>query len=230
MDTSKPTPIEQKQLKGDEVTKPKLAELRALFEKRLPQGKDTTSKDLEEWLQCPNYGGDCEQRATALAWKLLPEGSKVKPKAPDFTTDPKFAPLSGKWDSVKASLDTNAPVIVKGLDTFLGGDQSSFNSGTSHHVVLFLAYGKEDGVGGGEYFVGFDPDVNATAATWAAWEGLGGPAKGPPPGLDAAKLNKFISDMVVATSGQVLGTLFRKYYVDKSKVFPKIDRFAGTKV
>jgi len=227
METSKPTRIEQKQLEGGEVTQPKLADLRTLFQQRLPKEKDTALKDLEDWLQCPNYGGDCEQRATALASKLSPSDSKVKPKAPDFT-DARFSSLSDKWTSVKKSLDINVPVIVKGLDTFIGGDQSSFKSGASHHVVLFLAYGK-DGVGGGEYFVGFDPDVKATAATWAAWEALGGPVKGPPLGLDAAKLNKFISDMVVATSGQVLGTLFRKYYVDQSKVFPKIDRLANTK-
>jgi hypothetical protein len=124
------------------------------------------------------------------------------------------------------ALDINVPAAIEGLDTFIGGDESNFGKGptSSQHFVVFVAYDKAHGEKEPEFFIGFDPDVMATAATRKAWRDFGGPDRGPPTDLNAAQLNQFISAMVFTASGQELGPLFRKYYVDRSKVFPPIVR------
>jgi len=142
---------------------------------------------------------------------LKPESVKVVPQPRLFLN--KFG-LDKQWAAVDKTLAEGTPVIIKGLDTFIGGEKSKYRSGTSHHVVLFLAKGMEE-----DFYVGYDPDVSATAATLAAWK-LAADYSG-------GDTNRVICNMVLGTGEKVLGPLCRKYYVDKKLAFPQIDRFAS---
>jgi hypothetical protein len=215
-----PTNIPQKPLVGNEKTVPELSDIRKLLGKLIPTA-DVTDKDIKFWLQAPTSSketkskdgpgkadNDCEQRATALASTLKPSSAKYQPRL--FNTD-KFSTLAVQWEGVDRTLAAGTPVIIKGLDTFVGGETSKFKSEKSHHVVLFLAAGKESGV---DFYVGYDPDISATEETNTAWKIA-----------DAAETNnKIISDLVLGTGDDGLGPLCRKYYVDKTRLFPLIKR------
>jgi hypothetical protein len=236
--------IEQLQLNGGENTNPTLTKLRALFDKKIREG-ETTVDGLTDWLQCPGTDNNCQTRAQGLERRLWPEGSiQLGPGGKELTAkgNPEVfvmqSQVPGQWRVVKKKLDFGVPVLVKGPATVVGGDESNFKSG--FHVVLFLAYGKdgkegpEDGKKGPkddkngskdgqngteyEYFVVFDPDISATAATWEAWKSLGSPDIERLKKLSPEELRKITFKMVLGGSEQGLGTLFRKYYVDQSRV------------
>ena len=200
---------EQKPLEGNEITTPALAEIRGLFEKKIP-----TNPDIQFWLQVPKVGEEksdsgCYKRAVGLEATLKPDGANsTGPK--DFTK--KFpTPLADQWIGVDKLLEAKRPVIITALDTFIGGEKSAFRGGTSQHVMLFLAKGTE---AGREFYVGYDPDFSATDATQAAWQNA-----------RSGNAESIISTMVFGTEGKVLGPLFRKYYIiDKTVFFPTIPR------
>jgi hypothetical protein len=220
-----PTRILQKTVVGTETTTPKLTVIRELLLSRIPT-TDVTAVNIDGWLQAPPLDKEkedkegtskksdslCEGRASALATLLRPLSVTGIPQPKEFKSKA-ITTLAVQWAGVDKLLGELTPVMIKGLDTFVGGATSVFNKGHSFHVVLFLAYGKDDGEDGKDFYVGYDPDISATVATNDAWKIA---AKG--------DMNGIIKSMVLGTGVGGLGPLCRKYYVDKTTVFPVLKR------
>lgn len=209
-------PIPQSPVLGTEKTTPTLDVIRGLLASKIPTTGVTPEK-VVYWLQAPPWGSSgksadsrCDIRGPALAKELLPSGVASAPGAREFKTSTAYSSLASQWEGVDNLLKKAVPVMIKGRDQFVGGEKSVFNKGESFHVVLFLAYGKDDGK---DFYVGYDPDISATDATRKAWD-------------IAAQdnIDNAITNMILGTGVGGLGPLCRKYYVDKESLFPGLDR------
>lgn len=192
----------QESLQGTENTVPSLDAIQQLFAAKLQ------APTQSGWIQREAVvdGGNCDVRATDLA-KVLKAADQPIQAAREFNND-KFSTLLKQWETADTVVQRQ-PVIIRSEDKFLGGPESRFKSGTSHHAILFVAKDQ-----GGAFYVGYDPDVTATIESRAAWE----VAKTNP------NINVATSAMVLGPNGDQLGPLFRKYYVDKENLWPVVKR------
>lgn len=213
--------IPQEPILDSDKTTPNLANLRKSIENLVPSAEEITLEKFNKWLQAPVNAGKqdslCLIRAQDLGEILAPNKKPYKPSALDTT---KPTPMADKWKAIDNNLTKGTPVLISGLDTFIGGEMSKFTSGKSHHVVLFLAFGTDSK--GKDFYVGLDPDTNATAETQALWKKLVPDNK--IKDLPSASLHKILKDMMLGTTGKGFGPILRKYYVDKTEPFPKIQR------
>ncbi|MFF3019411.1 hypothetical protein [Streptomyces sp. NPDC057939] len=210
---------------GDKPT-PALGDIRDRIANAVDATKGSTGLErLVCWLQMPvdsSFGkmkdSNCQGRAKGIGALLSPEKDGL------FTPADLGSVLSAPaaWAGIDTALKAERAVYVNGPAEHVGGAKSKFTSG--FHVIVFLAVGKDadDRV----YYLGLDPDVSATAESREAWTGLvAGEPETKPEDFTAAKSLGVVKSMILGAEEGGFGPLVRKYYVDTTAKFPKINRF-----
>ncbi|MFE5766929.1 hypothetical protein ACFQ7O_00950 [Streptomyces sp. NPDC056485] len=218
--------IEQAYVQADDKPTPSLKEIRDRIAKAVDATEGSTGfKRLASWLQMPvdsAFGkmmdSNCQARAKAVGALLSPGKDGL------FTPADLGSVLSAQaaWTGIDTALKAERAVYVNGPAEHVGGAKSKFTTG--FHVIVFLAVGKEadDRV----YYLGLDPDVSATAESRAAWKALvAGEPETKPEEFTAAKSLEVVKSMILGDKEGGFGPLVRKYYVDTTAKFPKINRF-----
>jgi hypothetical protein len=214
--------IKQKALSGSTKAKPELATARQTFKEHLVADATKNKTLLKTWLQHPDTGeagtradGNCVNRAKGLS-QILGGSATVY----DPSVDTKIDPFAAKWGKIDKLLEQKKVVPITGQATFVGGEKSTFTQKNSHHVVILVAKGHDSE---GDFYVVFDPDINATEASQEAWtDALAGRKLA---NLSVPDQEALISTMLFDETGAGFGPLFRKYYIETKEPFPKTERF-----
>lgn len=221
--------IEQKYIESGSATESALTGVRGRFVAKLGSASDCTFDKLTQWLQAyvdpgGQLLGKCLVRAEALAPMLTKADQKsgwlkTMMKAPTKT-------VPQRWEAVEAALSKGQALVIEGRGTEISGDQSKFAKSTGFHAFVLLQV-IEDG-DGKKWFVGFDPDVSATAETQRLWnnsiraafdtedEDLG-KWNDKVKDLKADKLYEILTTMVLGTTTSGFGPLVRRYAIDTTK-------------
>ncbi|MFD5898971.1 hypothetical protein [Streptomyces sp. NPDC060366] len=218
--------IEQAYVQAVDQTTPTIQAIRA----RISQAVDATTGPaldrLKFWLQMPTdsmfmgmLDNDCQVRAQRVG-ALLSPGARGLYESSDLSVPLEIA---GKWAAVDEAVKADRAVIINGSTGHVGGSESKFNNkrNTGFHVIVFLAVGQEPS--GRRYYLGFDPDVSATAESRAKWKPLVlGGTEARAQKFDEAKSLQVVKAMILGDSQDGFGPLVRKYYVETDKAFPRI--------
>jgi hypothetical protein len=223
--------IEQKYIESGSAMESALTGVRGRFVAKLGSASDCTFDKLTQWLQAyvdpgGQLLGKCLVRAEALAPMLTKADQKsgwlkTMMKAPAKT-------IPQRWEAVEAALNKGQALVIEGRGTEISGDQSKFAKSTGFHAFVLLQV-IEDG-DGKKWFIGFDPDVSATAETqklWNNWiraafdtkdkdEDLG-KWNDQVKDLKADKLYEILTTMVLGTTTTGFGPLVRRYAIDTAK-------------
>lgn len=220
--------IEQAYVQAADQTTPTIQAIRA----RISQAVDATPGPvldrLKAWLQMPTdsmfmgmMDNDCQVRAQRVGALLSPgAGGLYEPS--DLSVP---LTIESKWAAVSEAVQADRAVFINGSTGHVGGSESKFNNklNSGFHVIVFLAVGQEPSER--SYYLGFDPDVSATAESRAKWKPLVlGGTEARVGKFDDAKSTQVLKAMILGDSQDGFGPLVRKYYVDTHKAFPKIIR------
>ncbi|WP_327235294.1 hypothetical protein OG349_16355 [Streptomyces sp. NBC_01317] len=220
--------IEQAYVQAADETTPTVKGVRERISKAVDATTGTALERLKCWLQMPTDStfakmsdNDCQVRARRVGGLLSPgEGGLCEPSDLSVAMG-----VPAKWAAIDKALKAERAVYVNGSTGHVGGVKSKFNNegNVGFHVIVFLAVGQEKERG---YYLGFDPDVSATTETQAAWKGLVvvGETETKPQDFTAAKSLEVVKAMILGSAETGFGPLVRKYYVDTTKAFPKINR------
>ncbi|MFB6894553.1 hypothetical protein ACFCX4_35250 [Kitasatospora sp. NPDC056327] len=220
--------IPQAYVQAGDRTAPSIQTVRARISQAVGTTPGTAVERLKVWLQMPTdatfkdmIDNNCKPRAEKLGEWLSP-GDKglLKPSLASKVG------LEGRWSALARGLEADRAVLVDGAANHVGGPESKFRNdeGRGFHVILFLANGLEQ-PSGREYFLGFDPDVSATTEARNAWLSLGiGTTLVDAQNFDAVRTDQVINTMILGDGQDVFGPLVRKYYVDRTAVFPPVKR------
>ncbi|MFJ4714313.1 hypothetical protein [Streptomyces sp. NPDC088785] len=210
---------------GDKPT-PGLKDIRDRIAKAVDATEGGTGIErLSCWLQMPvdaTFGkmkdSNCQGRAKAIGALLSPgKGGLFTPADLGSVMS---APAA--WAGIDTALKAERAVYVNGPAEHVGGARSKFTSG--FHVIVFLAVGKDadDHV----YYLGLDPDVSATVESRAAWTTLvGGEPGTKPEEFTTARSLEVVKSMLLGDEEGGFGPQVRKYYVDTTAKFPRINRY-----
>ncbi|QHY98833.1 hypothetical protein SSPS47_27385 [Streptomyces sp. S4.7] len=218
--------IEQASVQTADLTAPTIQDIRT----RISQAVDATAGPvldrLKFWLQMPTdsmflgmMDNDCQVRAQRVGAQLSP-GAGGPYGSSDLSVP---LEIEGRWAAVDEAVKGDRAVIIKGSTGHVGGGESKFNNqlNTGFHVIVFLAVGQEPA--GRRYYLGFDPDVSATAESRAKWKPLVlGGTEARAQRFDDAKSVQVVKAMILGDAQDAFGPLVRKYYVETDKAFPKI--------
>jgi len=223
--------IEQKSIESGSAMETALAEVRGRFVAKLGLASDCTFDKLTQWLQAyvdpgGQLLGKCLVRAEALAPVLTKTDQKsgwlkTMMKAPTKT-------IPQRWEAVEAALNKGQALVIEGRGTEISGDKSKFAKSTGFHAFVLLQV-IEDG-DKKKWFIGFDPDVSATAETQKLWNNLIraafdttdkdenlGKWNEQVKDLKADKLHEILTTMVLGTTASGFGPLVRGYAIDTKK-------------
>ncbi|MFE2527223.1 hypothetical protein ACFXEL_23575 [Streptomyces sp. NPDC059382] len=218
--------IEQAYVQAGDKPTPALKDIRDRIAKAVDATEGSTGlKRLACWLQMPvdsAFGkmmdSNCQGRAKEVGALLSPGKDGL------FTPADLGSVLSASaaWAGIDTALKSERAVYVNGPAEHVGGVKSKFTSG--FHVIVFLAVGKDadDRI----YYLGLDPDVSATAESRVVWTALvAGETETKPEEFTAAKSLGVVKSMILGDEEGGFGPLVRKYYVNTTAKFPKINRF-----
>ena len=220
--------IEQAYVQAGDQTTPTIQAIRARISQAVDTTVGTVLERLKFWLQMPTdsmFQGmmdkDCQVRAQRVGAALSPGvGGLYEPS--DLSVP---LGIAGKWTAIDEAVKADRAAIINGSTGHVGGSESKFNNkgNAGFHVIVFLAVGQEPS--GRRYYLGFDPDVSATAESQARWKPLVvGLTETRAQKFDDAKSIEVIKAMILGGSPDGFGPLVRKYYVEADKAFPKIIR------
>ncbi|MFD3920815.1 hypothetical protein [Streptomyces sp. NPDC058595] len=218
--------IEQAYVQAVDQTTPTTQAIRA----RISQAVDATAGPvldrLKFWLQMPTdsmfmgmMDKDCRVRAQRVGAPLSP-GARGLYEPSDLSVP---LGIEGKWAAVDEALKADRAVVINGSTGHVGGSESKFRNkhNTGFHVIVFLAFGQEPS--GARYYLGFDPDVSATAESRAKWKPLVlGGTETRAQKFDDAKSVEVVKAMILGDPQDEFGPLVRKYYVETDEAFPQI--------
>ncbi|MFK8906407.1 hypothetical protein [Streptomyces sp. YS-3] len=215
--------IEQAYVQAADQTTPAVQDIRD----RISQAVDATVGSARDrltcWLQIPidsmftkMIDSDCQGRARRVGALLSPETGLHVPSDLSMPFE-----IEGKWAALEEAVKAGRAVFVNGPAEHVGGSASKFTTG--FHVIVFLAVGQE--LSGRRYYLGFDPDVSATAESRRMWQPLVlGETEKKVATFDDVKSVRIIKAMILGDAQDGFGPLIRKYYVETDKAFPKISR------
>jgi hypothetical protein len=214
--------IEQAYVQAGDQTTPAVQDVRT----RISQAVDATAGPvldrLKFWLQMPAdsmfmamLDNDCQVRAKGVGGRLSSAGMYEPSDLSVALT------IQDKWAAVDAAVQAGRAVYVNGAATHVGGNRSKFQAG--FHVIVFLAVGQDPT--GRRFYLGFDPDVSATAESRRKWQPLVlGDTLAKVRLFDDAKSIQVIKAMILGDGPDGFGPLVRKYYVETDKPFPRVIR------
>jgi hypothetical protein len=224
--------IEQAYVQAADQTTPTIQAIRAQISQAVDAAAGPVLDRLKFWLQMPAdsmftgmMDNDCQVRAQR-AGALLSPGAGGLYVPSDLSVALK---IEGKWAAIDKAVKADRAAIINGSTGHVGGGESMFNNerNTGFHVIIFLAVGQEPS--GRRYYLGFDPDVSATAESRAKWNSLVVGETETETETEAQKFDdamgiQVIKAMILGDSHDGFGPLVRKYYVETDKAFPKIIR------
>lgn len=222
--------IEQANVEAADQTTPTIQVIRDRISQAVDATAGTALESLKFWLQMPAdsmftamLDKDCQPRARRVAAPLSLEAGGLGLYQPsDLSVQ---LGVADRWTAIDGALTANRAVIINGSTEHVGGPKSKFNSAgkAGFHVIVFLAVGEEPS--GRRYYLGFDPDVSATADSQAKWKPLvvGGTVTRAEK-FTVERGKQIIKAMILGDSADGFGPLVRKYYVETDKAFPQIVR------
>ncbi|WP_221350108.1 hypothetical protein [Streptomyces beigongshangae] len=219
--------IEQAYVQAVDQTTPTIRAVRTRISQKVDATDGPVLDRLRFWLQMPadpTFGkmmdNDCQGRAQRVGTALSP-GEEGPYKPSDLSVP---FQVGGKWTAIDKAVKADRAVIISGSTGHVGGSASQFNNerNTGFHVIVFLAVGQEQ-PSGRRYYLGFDPDVSATAESRAEWRLLvPGDTGTKTQEFDDAKSVQVVKAMILGDSQDGFGPLVRKYYIETDKAFPKV--------